>query len=120
MKYMYKKPHFFSFSGRSTISEFWSSLFVSVVGGFCALIVLCILVCIVVPGEMDELKSIMNWVTLANSLFWFTHIVAMSRRRLRDAGFTAKSYLWLLLPVVGWFIFIFRYLCARSVDEKTL
>ena len=35
---------------------------------------------------------------------------------LRDAGFTAKSYLWLLLPVVGWLIFIVKRLCARSVD----
>ncbi len=116
MKYMYKKPHFFSFSGRATVSEFWSSLFTSVMGGFCTLIVLCILVTVTIPGEVEELKEIMNWVTVANSLFWFMHIAAMSRRRLRDAGFTAKSYLWLLLPVVGWLIFIVKRLCARSVD----
>jgi len=117
MKYMYKKPHFFSFSGQATVSEFWSSFFSSCLGCFCTLIVLCIVVCLTVPGEVEDLARIMQWVTPAIGLFWFMHIAALSRRRLRDAGYTAKSYLWLLLPVVGWLIFIIKRLCARSVDN---
>ena len=116
MKNKYRKPHFFSFYGWMTVSEFWSSFFSSLLGGFCTLIGLCILVCLAVPGDVEELKAIMYWVNLANSLFWLVHIAALSRRRLRDAGFTAKSYLWLLLPVVGWLFFIVGRLCARSVD----
>ena len=117
MKNIYKKPHFFSFKGWLTVSEFWSSVFTSLLSSFCMLIVLCILLCIFVPGDVEKLDRIMRWGAIANALFWFIHIVALSRRRLRDAGFTAKSYLWLLLPVVGWLIFIFTRLCARSVDN---
>ena len=117
MKYMYKKPHFFSFSGTATIAEFWSSFFSTLMAAFATLIGLCILVCVAFPLEMEEIKAIMYWVTLGNNLFWFMHIVAMSRRRLRDAGFTAKSYLWLLLPGIGTFIFVLRRLCARSVEN---
>lgn len=121
MKYMYKKPHFFSFSGRMTAAEFWSSFCTSLIGSFCMLIALCIVLSVSTPGDdVGDLERIMEWIAIANSLFWLTHIVALTRRRLRDAGFTAKSYLWLLLPVVGWFIFIFTRLCARSVDENTL
>ena len=117
MKYMYKKPHFFSFSGTATVTEFWSSFFSSLMGAFTTLIVLCILVTVTIPGDVEELKEIMKWVTLGNNLFWFAHIVAMSRRRLRDAGLTAQKYLWLLLPGVGTVIFIIRCLCARSVEK---
>ena len=115
MKNMYKRPHFFSFSGQMTMAEFWSSFFGSIMGCFCTLMGLCILLCVTVPAEVEELKEMMYWVTIANCLFWLVHIAAVSRRRLRDAGFTAKSYLWLLLPVVGWLIFI-RRLCARSAE----
>ena len=118
MKYMYKKPHFFSFSGRATVSEFWSSFFSSLMGGFCTLIGLCILVTVTIPGELEDLKKIMDWVAMANTLFWLVHIVAMSRRRLRDAGFTAKSYLWLLVPGLGIIAFIFGRLCKRSTDNQ--
>ena len=115
---MEQKSHFFSFSGKATPSEFWSTFFTSLIGCLCTLIILCILVCVVVPGEVEDLVKIMYWVNLGNSLFWFVHIVAMSRRRLRDGGFTAKSYLWLLLPGVGLFIFVVRRLCAYSAGCK--
>ena len=116
MEYMYKKPHFFSFSGRATAAEFWSSLFSSCLGNFCCVIAICVLLCLTVPEETEMLVQIMRWVSVVCSLFWGIHIIAMSRRRLRDGGFTAKSYLWLLLPGVGTFIFIFRRLCAYSVE----
>ena len=116
MKNMYKKPHFFSFSGRATVGEFWSSFFASLMGSFATGILLCIVLVLMVPGEVEELAWLAEWVSMANSLFWFMHIAAVSRRRLRDAGFTAKSYLWLLVPGLGMIVFIFGRLCERSVD----
>ena len=116
MKNMYKRPHFFAFFGTATITEFWSSVFYSVIACFCTLMMLCVLVCVVIPGDVEKMKGIMNWVTIGNGAFWLVHLAALSRRRLRDGGYTAKSYLWLLLPVVGWIIFVFKRLCARSVD----
>ncbi len=114
--YQYKKPHFFSFSGRATVGEFWSSFFTSLMGSFATGILLCIVLCLVVPGEVEQLAQTAKWVFAGNNFIWFVHIAAVSRRRLRDAGFTAKSFLWLLLPGVGLLIFIARRLCARSVD----
>ena len=114
--YQYKKPHFFSFSGRATVGEFWSSFFCSILGCFFTVIISCIVLALTVPGEVEELAQLAKWVSMANSFFWSIHITAMSRRRLRDGGFTAKSYLWLLLPGIGTIIFIARRLCARSAD----
>ena len=116
MKNMYKKPHFFSFSGRATVGEFWSSFFTSIMGCFCTIIISSIVLALTVHGEVEELAWLAEWVAMANSLFWFMHIAAVSRRRLRDAGFTAKSYLWLLMPGLGMIVFIFGRLCERSVD----
>lgn len=112
----YKTPHFFSFRGRVTVAEFWSSFASSLMGCFATMIALSIVICLTVPGEVEELAQLCKWAALGNSLVWLAHIVAVSRRRLRDAGFTAKSYLWLLLPVIGLFIFVIRRLCARGVD----
>ena len=112
----YKTPHFFSFNGRVTMGEFWSSFFYSIMGCFATAILLCLVIAITVSGEVEELAQIVEWAAMANSLIWFVHIAAVSRRRLRDGGFTAKSYLWLLLPGIGTLIFIVRRLCARSVD----
>lgn len=115
---MEQKSHFFSFSGKVTASKFWLSFFTSLVGCLCTLIIFGILVVWLFRGKVEDLSGVMYMVYIANSLVWFMHIVAMSRRRLRDAGFTAKSYLWLLLPGVGLFIFVVRRLCAYSAESK--
>ena len=112
----YKTPHFFSFRGRVTRAEFWSSFFYSIMGCFATTILLCLVISISVSGEVEELAKIVEWAAMGNSLIWFVHIVAMSRRRLRDSGLSARSYLWLLLPGIGTLIFIIRHLCAPSVD----
>lgn len=38
--------------------------------------------------------------------------LAIAVRRLNDAGYSWKSLLWYLLPVVGWIIVLFR-LCKK-------
>ena len=116
---MYRKPNilrdFFAFSGRVSANAFWSSFFVSLVIVFCLLIVVCMVVSAAVPGDVEELAKIMDWISAGMGAIWFVRITALSRRRLRDAGYSAKSYLWLLLPVVG-FIVLFVRLCVRSKD----
>ena len=117
MKNMYKRPHYFSFSGQMTASEFWSSFCTGLIGAFGVLMVLCILLCVIVPADVEQLSQIMNWVTLTVCLVWLVRVAAISRRRLRDAGFTAKSYLWLLIPVVGLIVFVVIRLCARTTEN---
>ena len=114
---MYRKPNilrdFFTFSGRVSANAFWSSFFVSLVIVFCLLIVACMVVSAAVPGGVEELAKIMEWISAGMGVIWFARIAALSRRRLRDGGYTAKSYLWLLLPGIGLIAFIVR-LCSRS------
>ena len=49
------------------------------------------------------------------AILWCVAVLAMTVRRLRDAGYTAKSLLWLFVPFIG-FVAIVARLCAKSVD----
>ncbi len=114
---MMKKQNFFqrifSFSGEMEVGQFWSDFVIQVISGFCVLILLCIALSAAVPGDADQVIAIVDWVCPVVGAVWVFPIVPMTRRRLRDAGYGPKSYLWLLLPVVGWIIFIVR-LCSKS------
>ncbi len=116
--YPYKKPNFFrrnfSFSGVIEATHFWSEIGVRVIGWLCASVLLSILISVLIPGTTEQLIELTNVVIPIFTIIWIIPMVALTRRRLRDAGYSAKSYLWLLLPVVGWIIFIVL-LCRRSV-----
>jgi len=114
---MYRKPNFFrtnfSFAGTMGRGEFWSEAAVKVISFLCASVITAIVVSVLVPGDIQYLSSVTELAVAILSVFWILAILAMTRRRLRDAGFSGKSYLWLLLPVIGWIIFVAR-LCAKS------
>jgi uncharacterized membrane protein YhaH (DUF805 family) len=115
---VYKKPNFFrrnfSFEGTIGRGEFWSEIGMSVIGYLCLCIVACIAISLLVPGTVEQLSNYTAIAALVFAVFHGLRIVALTRRRLRDAEYSAKSYLWLLLPVVGWIIFLIR-LCKTSV-----
>lgn len=108
----------FSFSGHMTAGEFWSDLGIRLIELLCAAILVCILVAVLVPGTTEELVTVSNIAVSVPTVFWFASTAAKTRRRLRDGGYTAKAYLWLLLPGIGTIVFIAR-LCAKSVPEET-
>ena len=114
---MYKKPNifreFFSFAGTLDLGQFWADLAVRVIEFLCASIISCILVVVVVPGDEAQLISVVETVVAILGICWAVSIVGMTRKRLRDAGRSAKCYLWLLLPVIGWVAFIVC-LCGKS------
>lgn len=103
----------FTFSGYIGSGEFWAELGVRVIYFLCASILLCIGIVVVVPGNTQELIAITDVAVPILGVIWIIPVIALTRRRLRDAGYDAKSYLWLLLPVIGWIIFILR-LCGKS------
>lgn len=117
-KYMYKPPNFFqrnfSFGGKIDLPHFGSEIGIRLIGFLCAAIVICIASVVVLPLDADELIRFMDLAVPVLAVIWAVPIVALSRRRLRDAGYSAKIYLWLLLPVVGWIIFFIK-LCGKSV-----
>ena len=103
----------FSFRGTMERGEFWSDIGVQGIGFFCAAIVFAIVISAAVPGSVEELSNLSEMAALILAGIFCLCVLAKSRRRLRDAGYDAKSYLWLLIPVVGWFVFILR-LCGNS------
>lgn len=116
---MYQKPNFFrrnfSFAGTMGAADFWSELGIRVIGLLCAAIILCILIVLVVPGDTEQLIEIVDMVMPFLAIIWMIPIIAMTRRRLRDAGHSAKSYLWLLIPAIGLIIFVVL-LCGKSTQ----
>ena len=107
----------FTFTGYLTAGEFWSEIGMRIISLLCAVIVTCILISVCLPGTSEDKLAVTNIVTPLLALVWFIPMICMTRRRLRDAGHSAKSYLWLLLPVIGWLIFLGQ-LCGKSIPRE--
>ena len=118
--YQFKQQNIFqrSFSFKGTMSRnlFWNEAGIRVISLLCAVVLAAVAICIIVPAGVQTLTLICEITACVLTLLWTVSLLAMTRRRLRDAGYGAKSYLWLLLPVIGWIVFICR-LCAKSADE---
>ena len=118
MRHPYVRPNFFrrnfSFKGTMGGGEFWANIGTSVITYVCLLVISCIVVSVTMSGTVEQLSSAMAKVALILAVIYAVRFVALSRRRLRDAGRSAKAYLWLLLPGIGTLIFIIR-LCGKSV-----
>ena len=108
----------FTFSGYISPGQFWSEIVTRVIGFFCASIMLCIVASVAVPDDTEDIVAVVNILVPILGILWLIPIVVLTRRRLRDAGYSARSYLWLLLPVVGWAVFIVR-LCARTAPRDS-
>ena len=107
----------FTFSGFISPGQFWSEIAMRIIGYFCAVILLCIVVSAALPLDTEEIIALMDILIPILSALWLIPIIILSRRRLRDAGYSAKSYLWLLVPVAGWIVFIVR-LCAPTAPRE--
>ena len=107
----------FTFSGYISPAQFWSEIAMRLIGYFCAVIILCIVVSSKVQGDTAALVDLVNILVPILAILWSVPILALTRRRLRDAGYNAKSYLWLLLPVAGWIVFVVR-LCSRTAPRR--
>ena len=120
-KRLFQKKYFLwrmlTFSGHISPGQFWTEIATRIIGFFCATIILCIVVSVAVSADVEGTIAIVNMLLPILGLLWLIPIIALTRRRLRDAGYSAKSYLWLLVPLAGPIVFIVR-LCARTVKRK--
>ena len=107
----------FTFSGYISPSQFWAEIPLRLISFFCATIFLCIVLSVATPGDVENVIALVDIILPILGLLWVIPIIALTRRRLRDAGYSAKSYLWLLIPVVGLIVFIMR-LCSKTVPRK--
>ena len=88
------------------VAMFWSECGVKVISYLCASILLAMVLSAVLPMSTEQITQIVEYAACVLAVLWCIPIVRNTRYRLRDAGYTAKAYLWLLLPVIGWLIFI--------------
>ena len=120
-KRLFKRGNFLfrmlSFKGYISAVSFWSGKPIRLISLFCAIILMSIGVSVCVPGEVDEIIALCHRLIPVLAILWMIPVIPLTRRRLRDAGFGAKAYLWLLLPVIGLIVFIVK-LCAKSVPRK--
>ena len=120
-KRLFEKRYFLwrslTFSGYISPVQFWSEIAIRMIGFFCATIILCIVLSATMQADTEQIIARVNMCIPILAVLWMIPIAALTRRRLRDAGYSAKSYLWLLVPVVGLIVFAAR-LCARTVPRK--
>ncbi len=107
----------FTFSGYISSGQFWSEIVTRIIGYFCATIILCIVISVGVPADTQSIIALINILVPILGIIWLIPIIVLTRRRLRDAGYSAKSYLWLLIPIIGLIVFIVR-LCAPTARRK--
>ena len=100
-----------------TAGAFWSDCFIKAISCFCSIIVMLILLSVILPFSTERINQIAGYVSIVLAILWCIPIARNTRYRLRDAGYGPKAYLWLLLPVIGWIIFI-AVLCAKSLPRK--
>lgn len=101
---------------RMSVSMFWSECAVSVISCLCAVIILTLVLSVTLPVSTERLTQIAEYSACAMALLWCIPIAVNTRRRLRDAGYSAKAYLWLLLPFAGWLVFV-ALLCKKGVPR---
>ena len=107
----------FTFSGYISPGQFWAEIPTRIIGFLCAVIILCIMLSASMTADTAEIVARVNILVPILGVLWMIPMVALTRRRLRDAGYSAKTFLWLLVPVAGLIVLIVR-LCAPTVPRK--
>ena len=107
----------FSFAGTVSRGDFWSDVGVRAISWLCAAVMLGMLFSVTIPADTQTVTAITEIAAAVLAVIWLISIVAMSRRRLRDAGLGAKTYLWLLLPGIGLVVFI-CLLCRKTAISQ--
>ena len=107
------------FKGRTSRRGFWIALGVHILLNF--LLRFCMVIMSVslfhLAPEVAVQYSHQLWFVF--SIFWLIAFIAMTLRRLRDAGYSAQSFFWLLVPVIG-FVALIARLCEKSTEQTTV
>ena len=111
----------FSFKGRTTRADFCTSFLLLIFFGTLLNLAegLVLTWAFDVPSEQAARGVLFTVYVLLS----FVGCVTMTKRRLTDAGYSGKAYLWLLIPVLGGIAFAARMFgktapdCTQSVSE---
>lgn len=108
------------FAGKTSRRDFWMAylwhIIVCTLASFLIMIVSAILLVGVCGVGADTAAQITRVLVSAYGLISLVPFLAMVTRRLRDAGYSMKTYLWLLIPGFGMVAIIAR-LCEKSTEN---
>ena len=108
------------FSGKTSRRDFWMALFAHFWFGFLYCFCLAVLTIVIAANQIIQMElweTILRFLVTVRDLAFTLPCIAMAVRRLRDAGYSAKSFFWLLIPVLGMVAFIAR-LCEKSYTTE--
>ncbi|MBE6974848.1 MAG: DUF805 domain-containing protein [Ruminococcaceae bacterium] len=99
-EYIAMWKNYANFSDRTSVRGYWMAFLFNILASF-------------VIGFISGLVPALSFLTAVYSLAVLIPGLAITVRRLRDAGYKWTTYFWLLLPLVGAIIFLVR-LCKKS------
>ena len=106
----------YSFSGRTTRRNYFKALtthFILMLLMMFSVAIISVIVC----GDSSRAVWIAQLVCGAYGVASLVPCIAITVRRLNDAGYTAGSFWWLLIPVLGGVALIAR-LCGKSIENE--
>lgn len=109
----------FDYSGRTTRGQFWIASGMHFLASFLWLLLALFLSYFLGKQFQLELQQTAAIASRLGQLYGIGATlcsISMSTRRLRDAGYSPKSFFWLLVPLIGGIGFLYR-LCAKSAPE---
>lgn len=102
---------------RMSRASFWSEAGTRAVSFLCAVIVMVIILCVVVPADTQRLNDICILASIGLGIVWAIPFIRFTRMRLRDTGRSPRAYFWLALPVIGWVVFA-GLMCAKGTPQS--
>lgn len=101
---------------RMSAGSFWMEVGTRAISYLCAVIVAVMVICTIMPQAETRLNDYCTIAAACLAVLWCLPFVSLTRMRLRDAGFSAKAYFWLLLPVIGWIVFA-GLMCVKGKQQ---
>ncbi len=102
---------------RMSVGSFWAEAGIRAVTYLCAVVVMTIILSVTISASTEQINRICIYASIVMAVLWCIPFIRLTRMRLRDAGFSTKAYLWLLLPVIGWLVFA-GLMCAKGQLQK--
>lgn len=113
MEYLDFWRHYADFKGKTTRRGFWTAIVLWGMIAFVLLMTLSITAMFALKLGPEQAQSLARGISCVYGWASIVPLLAITVRRLRDAGYSPRSFLWLLIPVIGQIAFFAR-LCSRS------
>ena len=94
-EYIAMWKNFANFNGNASVRDYWMAWLIN----------------FIISGILSAIATAVPALAFVSSIYSLAVLIpglAIAVRRLNDAGYSWKSLLWMLLPLVGWIIVLIR------------